>query len=158
MKRFLIMFMVLGLVAGSVATAEAAKGPRRVERTVKRSYECNPFGVWPPVCGWNHIPVETRVTEAFFTAKVTDAHGQPLYVEVYEGARSFWADAYDGLAEQPADRFVGSFCGETSEPMAFDPATSSLTFSIVLGSPPLDCPAGRFATSGTARVTLSNLR
>jgi hypothetical protein len=157
MKRFLIMFVALGLVAGSVATAEAAKRPRRVERTVERTYECNPFGVWPPVCGWNQISVETRATETFFSAKVTDAHGQPLYVEVYEGARSFWDDVYDGVGEDPADRFVGSFCGETSEPIAFDRGTYALTFSIVMGAPPMSCPAGRFATTGTIGVTLSNL-
>ena len=101
--------------------------------------------------------METRAGEAFFTARVTDAYGQPLYVEVYEGARSFWTDMYDSLAEDPADRFVGSFCGETSEPIAFDRATSSLTFSVVMGTPPSSCPAGRFATTATARVTLSNL-
>ena len=156
MKRFLIMFMVLGLMAGSISTAEAKRRPRRVERTVEGTYECNPFGVWPPVCGWNYMRVKTRANEAFFTAKVTDAHGQPLYVEVYEGKRSPWADMLGGVGI-PTGRFVGSFCGETSEAIPFRRGTSYLTFAIVMGEPPWSCPAGRFATTGTTSVTLSNL-
>ena len=48
MKRLLIMFMVLGLVVGSVATAEASKKKRtRLERTIEESY-----GPYPaPVTG-----------------------------------------------------------------------------------------------------------
>jgi hypothetical protein len=52
MKRLLILFMVFGLVAGSVATAEAKKKKRtRVERTVRGSY--GPFV--PQVTGCNSV-------------------------------------------------------------------------------------------------------
>jgi hypothetical protein len=139
--------MVLGLVAASVATAEAKgkKKPSRAERTVETRYECEP-AVFPPVCSGQYREyVETRATEAFFTAKVSDAHGQPLYVNVYED--------YPGK-----HRLVGSFCGETSEPMSFHPG-AVLTFSIdiYISVAPVSCPAGRLATNGTTTVTLSNL-
>jgi hypothetical protein len=137
--------MVLGLVAASVATAEAKgkKKPTRVERTVETSYECEP-AVFPPVCSGQYREyVETRATERFFTAEVSDAHGQPLYVDVYE----------DGDSTP-----VASFCGETPEPISFHPG-AVLTFSIdiYINVPPISCPAGRFATNGTTTVTLSNL-
>lgn len=154
MKRFLILFMVLGLMAGSMATADARKKKAsRVERTVEANYdtslepwtECNArrgtFGC---------VVIETRSTEAFFTAKVTDdAHDQPVFVQVVNG---------DGGR-------IATFCGETTEPVPFD-AGSSVEFLIEpvphffshwgaewLG--PLDCPY-RIATTGTISVTLSN--
>jgi hypothetical protein len=153
MKRFLILLMVIGLMAGSVATAEGAKRPRRVERTVEGNYAAPP----ELVTGCNAdrgsfacIVVDARPTEAFFTAKVTDAHGLPVFVQVVtEGGGR-----------------VGTFCGETTRPVSFD-AGSSLEFLIEptpyffshwgtewLG--PLDCPY-RIQTSGSISVTLSNL-
>lgn len=143
MKRFLIMFMVLGLIAGSVATAEAKRRqkPTRVERTVEGSY-----GPYPsPVTGCNEpldkyycLAVETRSEESFFTAKVTDAHGQPVFVWV-GGA---------GRGNSPA-----TFCGETTEPIWF-PAGAELHFYVAdpapsLVDPPLDCPTNRVKTTGT---------
>ena len=146
MKRILIMFMILGLIAGSVASAQAkGKRPGRVERTVEKSYECSP-AVFPPVCsGQYRLHVETRASESFFTAKVSDAHGQPLYVDVSE--------TYSGKG-----RLVGSFCGQTSEPLRFHPG-AELTFTIDIwaAAPPMSCPTARFATNGTTTVTLSNL-
>ena len=146
MKRFLIMFMVLGLIAGSVATAEAAKKtkkPVRVERTVEGSY-----GPYPTVAGCNEplgtfacMTLPTRTSETFLTAKVTDVHGQPVFVEV----RS------DGHP-------VAIFCGETREPISFSPG-STLTFYVGtnLWLISADCPANRVKTIGTISVTLSNL-
>ena len=158
MKRFLIVLMVLGLIAGSAVTAEAKKtSPRAQRRTVVASY-CNPFNVWPPVpfCGWNQIHVDTDAKEGFFTAEVADAHGQPLYVEVYRGSRSRFDDIHRGLGGDPGGMFVGSFCGETTKPIAF-PAGTYLTFSVAIGVPPSNCPTGRFGTSGTLTATFSNL-
>ncbi len=154
MKRFLVMFMVLGLIAGSVSTAGAAKKTRkRVERTVEGSYGAVP----EPLTGcdlgrgaFTCMVVDPRPTEAFFTAKVTDAHGQPVWVQVVNE---------DGGS-------LGTFCGETTEPVSFD-AGSRLQFLIdpmpnfwshwgVEWVGPLDCPY-RLKTSGSISVTLSNL-
>ncbi len=147
MKRFLIVIMVAGLFAGSVATAEAKKAPRkRVERTVEGSYGPYPApitGCNEPLGAWACLTVDTGPREAFFTAKVTDAHGQPVFVEVL---------GTGGPREV--------FCGETAEPIAISPGTS-LQFHIGLNNWPghtgLDCPAYRIKTTGTISVTLSNL-
>ena len=153
MKRFSIIIMVLGLIAGSVSTAGARQGAKRVERTVEGNYGAVP----EPFTGCNGdrgsfacVIVDARRREAVFSATVTDAHGQPVFVQVVtEGGGR-----------------VGTFCGETSEPLYFDPG-SRLEF-LIEPAPhffsnwglgwvgPLDCPY-RMKTSGSISVTLSNL-
>src|SRR5688572_27216627 len=88
MKRFLILYMVLGLLAGSVATADAkrTRKPTRVERTIEENYGPYPApvtGCNEPLGGWACVVVPTGTNESFFTAKVMDAHGLPVFVEVY---------------------------------------------------------------------------
>ena len=150
MKRILIVLMVLGLLAATVVTAEA-KGlnRRRVERTVEGSYGPYPApvtGCNEPLGSWSCVSIPTRTTEAFFTAKVTDAHGQPVFVEVYSFTQ--WGGQH-----------VTTFCGETTEPIRFE-AGEELNFYVALPLWPvssLDCPANRIKTTGTISVTLSNL-
>lgn len=147
MKRFLILFVVLGLTVGSLATAEAKKSRQRVERTVAGAY-----GPYPaPVTGCNSpldsyacMSVQTKRGERFFTANVTDTHGQPVFVEV----RAFSASS---LRRH-------SFCGETEQPIPFA-AGSHLEFDVAVGRDVrnLDCPTNRVKTIGTISVTLSNL-
>ena len=152
MKRFLVLFMVIGLVIGSLATAEAKKRPKpkptpapiRTERTVEGSY-----GPYPaPVTGCNSalgpfacLILPTGPTEAFFTAKVTDTHGLPVFVEV---------DTTYGT--------VAQFCGETNEPIRFKPGRA-LRFHVAVPDWGIqtDCPAHSIKTTGTISVTLSNL-
>ncbi|MDQ3646507.1 MAG: hypothetical protein M3345_06160 [Actinomycetota bacterium] len=154
MKRLLLLFMVLGLIAGSVATAEAEKRkkPPRVERTVEVTYDA-PF-VPMTVCGewsglsWGCVDVPTRKTEASFTAKVTDAHGLPVAVNVYS------SNEYGTFGH------YRTFCGETTEAWAIQPGVTSLT--LVVGPhwpypPTPDCPTSGMATTGTISVTLSNI-
>jgi hypothetical protein len=143
MKRTVILFVIMGMLTGSIASAEAKNRPRRVERTVVGSY-----GPYPaPVTGCNSalgpfacLILDSHSKESFFTAKVTDAHGQPVSVEV-SGDYGFSA----------------TFCGETARPVRF-PAGSTLEFD--LGArwfTSLHCPANRIKTTGTISVTLSNL-
>lgn len=83
MKRTLVTLLGLALVVGSVATADAKA--KRVERTVSGTYGPYPApvtGCSEPLGGWACLVVETRSTERFFTATITDAHGQPVFVEV----------------------------------------------------------------------------
>ena len=158
MKRFLILFMVLGLIAGSVAMAEAKKAQKaiRTERTVEGSYATQfvPFNVW---CyrqnGIGCVAIPTRKHEAFLTGKAVDAHGQPVLVQV----RAKTADM--GPAEWLD---YGTFCGETDEPIAFD---RGVDLDLVVGNggsgltqPPSlsECRPG-MGTTGTVSVTLSNL-
>ena len=157
MKRFLILFMVLGFVAGSVGTVEAkkTKKPMRAERTVRGSYT-NQFVPFSGLAGFHCaeqfaqgcIAVETRGEESYFTASVSDAHGQPVLVTV------------TGAGPYPGWTVYDTFCGETAEPISFDPG-AELRFHIgywdpYLPTPWADCPPG-LGTAGTINVTLSNL-
>ena len=145
MKRLAILFITLAVAAGAVSTAEA-KQPQRSERTVQGSYGPNPT----PVTGcnsldgtWACLVVQTRPTEAFFSATVTDAHGQPVMVNVYGGGSSGW---------------LTSFCGKTDRPIAITPG-SSLEFDIGQGRAPFTdypCVQHIVKTTGTIKVTLSN--
>lgn len=154
MKRYLIMFIVLGLFAGVVATAEAKRSRKRVERTVEGSYNTQfvPFsGLVTSPCAQaiGCVIVEASANEKFLTAKVTDAHGQPVLVTV---------DVWDPYTETSVE--YGSFCGETEDPIRFPPGVE-LRFAPGYWDPYLpthwaDCPPG-FGTTGTINVTLSNL-
>ena len=156
MKRFLIGFTVLGLIVGTVVTAEAKKPQKRVERTVEGSYETQfvPYGGWvTDTCAAEAtvgcMAIETRSNEAFFTAKVEDAHGQPVLVTVTDV----------GTPQFGPSRTYGTFCSETEEPIAFDRG-EDLRFSAGYWDPGLpswaSCSPG-FGTTGTISVTLSNL-
>ena len=157
MKRFVVLFMVLGLMAGSVATAEAKKKKkkvrpveRRVERTVTGNYEspfvsnvtgCNPAGRQ-----WGCLSIAAEGKESFLTAKVSDAHGLPVQVDVYAERQGRNND------------LLGSFCGETTSPIAFPRGTKlhvwvGLAWINDYVHP--DCPA--YPSTGTISVTLSNL-
>lgn len=156
MRRFLVGFLVLGLLVGSVGAAHAAQERPRAERTVERSY-----GPYPaPVTGCNGALdtfacalILTRTTEAFFTAKVTDAHGQPVNVEmeVWCGGYGTWYGTECG----PRARF----CGETSTPIRFPPgAILAVHVGLPNGGvsewPQTPCPAHLVKTTGTIKVTL----
>ena len=154
MKRFLIMVMVFGLIVGSVATAEAKRRQKRVQRTVEVRYS----GPWLPfgtrVCDapasgiGGCADLETHATERFLSAKVTDAHGQPVFVEV-----TGW------IADSPHPIELGDFCGETDAPISFDPGTSlQLWVGQHIWHPgAVGTCGGTMGTTGTISVTLSNL-
>lgn len=148
MKRFLIVAVVLGVTVGSLTTAEAKKKqPARFERTVVDSYGPYPApvtGCNEPMGSYSCVSIATHLypRERFFTAKVTDAHGLPVFVEVRGGSAGV----------------VATFCGETKSPVAFEPG-SWLQFHVGLNHwiPSGHCPANRIKTTGTISVTLSNL-
>ncbi|MCA1705763.1 MAG: hypothetical protein LC808_21865 [Actinobacteria bacterium] len=149
MKRYLIVFMILGLIAGSVATAEAKKvqKPTRTERTVEGSY-ASPFlpgNSWcKPHNGLGCVTIETRKDETFLTGKVVDAHGQPVLG---------WVVSEDTSRGSGQWIHHGSFCGETHKPIAFP---RGVDVYLVIGAETLpECPM--FGTTGTVSVTLSNL-
>lgn len=104
MQRLLIMLMALTMSVGAVAAAEAEQ-PRRTDRTVHGSY-----GPYPaPVTGCHSalgpfacLVVDTRPVERFFSARVTDNHGQPVHVEVFSESRR-----------------IAAFCGQTATATAF---------------------------------------
>ena len=147
MKRFLILCMILGLIAGGATTAEAQQQApnKHGKRTVEGTYTVYPApltGCNSPLGTWACLIVDAKPTEAFLTAKVADAHGRPVYVEV-----------------RTQGRVLATFCGETTRPINFYPG-SSLEFDIGLSRYVVsdDCPTNMVKTTGTIRVTLSNRR
>ena len=165
-KRFLIFFMIVRLLAGAVATAEAKKKPKPkpkpeptpVERTVEASYYGPQLAYEYRSCASSGeagcVILETRANERFLTAKAMDAHGQPVSVWV--------VDSSEARDDNGAGTVYGHFCGETTEPIRFDPGT---TLELWIGGewwptwwivPEVDCSPG-IATTGTISVTLSNL-
>ena len=157
MKRFLLMFMTLGLITGSVATAEATEGSERTERTVEGRYYGAQLLYEYRSCalsgGAGCVTVQTLAHEGSLTAKVTDAHGQPVIVRVVDASTP-----QDGLTGR--SEVYGTFCGETTEPIRFEPGTT-LEFWVGVGEwwPPTwwivpSCQRGA-ATTGNVSVTLS---
>lgn len=154
MKRLFILFMALGLITGSVATAEAGRTrPKRVQRTVEGSYKTPVLPFDSDRCsqldGQGCVAIRTGARESFFTAKATDAHGLPVLVQVWTSTD------HDGIE----DVHFGTFCGETTRPISFPPGTElhfwvGFTYSF---APYESCPGGTVATAGAVSVTLSNL-
>lgn len=108
MKRFLILFMVFGLIVGSVATADAGKKAAEMQRTVKATYVGAQLVYEYKSCVHSGrlgcVIIPTRKGEDSLTASVTDSHGQAVAVSVVD-ARS--------------DRVYGTFCGNTTQPIRF---------------------------------------
>ena len=164
-KRFLVLFMVLGLMAGAVATAEAKKKPKPkpkpepapVERTVEASYYGPQLAYEYRSCAASGeagcVTLTTRANEKSLTAKAMDAHGQPVSVWV--------VDASEARYDLDGPRAVyGIFCGETTEPIQVAPGTKlelwigGEWWPRWWGIPDPDC-APAIGTTGTIRVTLS---
>lgn len=152
MKRTLILMMVIGLIFGSIATAEAGKrkkkppAPVKVERVVDFAYQCPCAGLFqlggltggdPNLGGGIFGP---GAGEVYLTAVATDTAGQPIAVDINQDVDG------DGLNDS-----VGTFCGETTEPM---PINEGLEIRVFIGDPSI-C-AGP-ATMGSIKFTLSNL-
>ncbi len=149
MKRLVMSFMVLSLVIGVVATAEAKKKPQRTTRTVEGSYDSPVLGMFGQCAGSHGVGCVSFLVgpkERFVTAKVHDAHGLPVFVFI----RSIASGAFGAGSES-----YGSFCGETTEPIAVPPGTE-LEFWVGAAASVYGCQPG-IATSGTITVMLSNL-
>lgn len=146
-RRALTSTLALGLTFGALGAAEA-KPSAATKRTIHGSYGAYPTPVTacnePTVTSgtWACLIVQTRANEAFFTAEVKDAHGQPVQVNVYSAGHH------------------ASFCGKTDRPIPIRPG-STLEFDIGQGRAPftpLPCPQHIVKTTGTITVTLSNRR
>ncbi len=149
MKRLVMSFMVLGLVIGAVATAEAKKKPQRATRTVEGSYDSPVIGLLGQ-CAETHgvgcVSFSVGPKERFVTAKVHDAHGLPVFVYIRSTASGAFGEGSESY---------GSFCGEATKPIAVPPG-GELEFWVGAAASVYGCQPG-VATSGTITATFSNL-
>jgi hypothetical protein len=152
MKRIVILVLAIGLVFGSIATAEAGKKKKKPVKTTREAqgaYDA-PTPVAAGGCAQTGavgcVTIPSAPGEIYVTATVTDATGTPVPVSVQ-------ADL-DG--NNQSDTTYGSFCGSTSEPLLVDAgATIQFWVGITPGAVALACPG--FATTGTVDVVFSNM-
>jgi hypothetical protein len=153
MKRSLVLFLALGLVFGSIATADAKKSrkPKRIERSVELTYQAPSPGISGVVgaCmtvlgveGTACIDTPLGGDDLFVKVAVTDATGQPTNFDL----------AQDTDVDNPGLEIFASGCGETAEPIAITPGVALRVSVTAIGGP--DCPGA--ATTGDIKVTLSN--
>lgn len=145
MKPCLIMFMALGLLVGSVPAAHAEQSADPTHRTVEVSYSGSQLlADCAPLVEVGCATIDTFAGESSLTAKVTDAHGNPIDV---------------GVFDQSKGTLYGTFCGETTEPIYFTPGA---TLELWVGDGwwprwwvvPLGCYG--YPTTGTVSVTLTD--
>ena len=149
MKRSVIMLMILGLVLGSVATAESKRKPKRTTRTIEGSYASPAiflYGSCATSDGIGCVSFTTKANERFVTAKVVDAHGLPVFAMVREEHIS---DPVEGA------EVYGTFCGETTEPIVVPPG-ENIQFWVGAPFAVAGCQPGA-GTTGTVTATFSNL-
>ena len=125
MRKAFAVAVAVGLLVGSLAMpAEAGKkkkkkappAPVKVERTVEANYisPATAVGLCTQTDGVGCMEIATGPEESYLTANVVDSHGQPVLISIQ-------ADT-DG--DNISDTTYGTFCGETKEPIKFDPGVS----------------------------------
>lgn len=165
MKRILVLMLVVGLMAGSVASAEAAKKkkkvkkppaveePVKIERLVEAPYDC-PCGVKLMGNGPGFIlndgrtggaVVQTGAEDLYVTVDVKDKQGQKVFVRLTQGDTNG-----DGLNDTLADA-----CNTSTEPLELPKPGAELEIFIFSGTCMDGTPA--LATGGVVNVTFSNM-
>ncbi len=145
MKQFLIVFVVFGLITAPAEMAEADEVTRTVEASYYGPQLLYEFGPCADSGAAGCVTIETDANEGSLPAEVVDAHGKPVSVWVTDGVHPIY----------------GTFCGQTTEPILFDPgATLELWIGgewwprwWILPKPSTCLPA--IATTGTIHVTLN---
>ena len=153
MKKLLSLTVLAGLLVSSVALpAVAGRKPRKVTRAAQGTYQApaTVVGNCTQTDGIGCMTIATGPKESYVSGKVTDAHGQPVLINVS-------ADL-DGDTTTETD--YGSFCGETTEPIKFDKGVALIFWVGPVVSTPArvtgGCVPGQ-GTQGTLDVTFSNL-
>ena len=151
MKKLLVLMMILGLVVGSIATAEAGKkkkAPAKTTREAQATYVSTGVvaaGNCTQTDAVNCPRIPSGPGEIYVTAKVTDITGQAVPVAVKA----------DLDANGNTETLYGVFCGETTEPILID-AGAEVTFWVGISpdTAALGCAPG---IQGTIDAVFSNM-
>ena len=146
MKRLIALSMVLGLIFGSVATAEAGKKkkPTKKTREVTATYAA-PGAFYLNSNGQNigGVEIATGAEDLFMTIDIQDVTGLPV--------SAGWGqdDNGDGQVE------ITFICDGIEEPISILPGVSVTVF--ILPGPCVEPPGPGFATTGDVVATFSNM-
>ena len=156
MKRLIAASLVLGLMFGAVATAEAGKKkkkPKKVSRTMEAPYSAPGFGTAtvgvgcsPALGSCGNFTIGPD--EHYAKITLTDQTGTPTAFSVAQ-------DTEPGDPTNTIETNHGMFCGTTGdEPIQILPGYEMTVFIWAWGD--VACPTG-FGTTGTVTAEFSNL-
>jgi hypothetical protein len=164
MKRILVLLMIAGLIAGSVATAEAKKkkkkvsAPVRMEEVVEIAYTGGNIGVATPAATGGSCLVDQTVPFHCLNAVPPFVEASFIKVEVIDSsgqkAGGFLSQG-DVDGDTIADGY-GDFCGAHPEPVAMNTPGAPVDISLFMGVCS-DASGPSIVTTGTIKVTFSNM-
>lgn len=147
MRKLLVAAVAVGLVAGSLGTAEAGKkkAPKKVTRDAEAAYTAPARFYWAPT-GDNigGVKFATGMGETYVSVTIEDDAGM---------------DVAGALGQDPeGDGTVSTtdFCTSTKQPVPITPGLEVTVF-VYAGPCTAPQPAPAFATQGKVVATFSNL-
>ena len=149
MKRFVVLVAILGLLVGSVSTAEAAK--KKKKKPYSRVFEATYANPAPGIGGVVTISGQggtadspALANERFLSIDIVDDAGQPVY----------WGLSHQDENGDGAGDIVTGGCGKTDTPLEIIPGYSyTVTVTTGPGAEAPTCPG--VATSGTIKLTFT---
>jgi hypothetical protein len=140
MKRFLVLFLILGLTVGSIATAEAGKKKKAPKPyTMTGTYDSPAIGTAGAGAG-TPIGFTSSATNIFMSVEIADDTSPTPYGDFS------WDTNGDGINDTGV-----TVCGTEAKDLQVPPNTQISAFMWALPSP--FCPG--FSTSGTITATFS---
>ena len=153
MKRFIVLIAILGLIVGSVTTAEAAKKKKKNKKPYSRVFEATYANPAPGIGGVVTIGGQggtadspALANERFLSIEIIDDAGQPVY----------WGLSHQDEGGDGAGDIVAGGCGKTDTPLEIIPGYSyTITVTTGPGASAPTCPG--VATAGTIKLTFTEV-
>ena len=150
MKRLVVLIAVLGLIVGSVATADAAKKKKKAKPRVAEGTYANPAIGIPGVVGsaaaGGAVEFPILPTESFVSVEITDDGGQPVIATMSQ----------DTDPSTPTWEIFATICGKTDGAVEIAPGVALRVSVYTIPGPDHPTCTGP-ATSGTIKATFSSV-